>query len=61
MVKGKRQKMRRTCSALQGDAERRPIWITPCKPQAQLGVETVLSLPELRSSSTHYRRINNKL
>jgi hypothetical protein len=35
------------------DAGRRLIWITPCKPQAQLGVETASSLPELRSSSTH--------
>jgi hypothetical protein len=41
-------------SALQGDAGRRLIWITPCKPQAQLGVETAPSLPELRSSSTRY-------
>jgi hypothetical protein len=40
--------------ALQVDAGRRQIWITPCKPQAQLGVETVPSLPELRSSSTRY-------
>jgi hypothetical protein len=40
--------------ALQVDAGRRLIWITPCKPQAQLGVETASALLELRSSSTHY-------
>jgi hypothetical protein len=34
------------------DAGRRLIWITPCKPQAQLGVEAVLPLYELRSGST---------
>jgi hypothetical protein len=45
--------------ALQTDAGRRLRWITPCKPQAQLGgrdamhrVSTASSLPELRSSST---------
>jgi hypothetical protein len=45
------------------NAVRRLMWITPCKPQAQLGVETqclaslrciASLLPELRSSSTHY-------
>jgi hypothetical protein len=46
--------LRSTFCALQVDAGRRLIWITPCKPQAQLGVETAPSLPELRSSSTHY-------
>jgi hypothetical protein len=34
--------LRNTFCALQ-DAGRRLIWITSCKPQAQLGVETALS------------------
>jgi hypothetical protein len=38
--------------ALWADAVRRLTWITPCKPQAQLGVEGTLPLSELRSSST---------
>jgi hypothetical protein len=35
------------------DAVRRPRWITPCRPQAQLGVSHPL-LYELRSSSTRF-------
>jgi hypothetical protein len=46
--------LRSTFCALQVDAGRRPGWITPCKPQAQLEVETAPSLPELRSSSIPY-------
>jgi hypothetical protein len=46
--------LRNTFCALQVDAGRRLSWITPCKPQAQHGVETAPSLPELRSSSTRY-------
>jgi hypothetical protein len=42
--------LRNTFCALQ-DAGRRLSWITPCKPQAQHGVETAPSLPELRSST----------
>jgi hypothetical protein len=40
-------------STHRGDTVRRPRWITPCKPKAQLGVSHPL-LYELRSSSTRY-------
>jgi hypothetical protein len=46
--------LRSTFCALQVDAGRRPRWITPCKPQAQLGDMDNPPISELRSSSTLY-------
>jgi hypothetical protein len=43
--------------ALQVDAGRRLTWITPCKPQAQLRVETGHALSLLRSSRTGWPSI----
>jgi hypothetical protein len=46
--------LRNTFCALQVDAGRRLIWITPCKPKAQLGDMYSPPISELRSSSTRY-------